>query len=148
MLGLYRAATIAVGPLAGIVLRRRASQGKEDSSRLGERLGRPAALRPPGALVWIHAASVGESLSVLPLVNRVLDALPRGNVLLTTGTLSSAQLLPGRLPERAFHQFVPIDRPDAVRGFLDYWKPDIAIWVESELRIAKLIYFILKRRNE
>ena len=133
MLGLYRAATIATGPLAGIVLRRRASQGKEDSSRLGERFGRPSALRPPGALVWIHAASVGESLSVLPLVNRILDALPRGNVLLTTGTLSSAQLLPGRLPERAFHQFVPIDRPDAVRGFLDYWKPDIAIWVESEL---------------
>ena len=133
MLNLYRAATIAAGPLAGVALRRRASRGKEDMSRLGERFGRASASRPPGALVWIHAASVGEALSVLPLVERMLNALPKGHVLLTTGTLSSARLMKGRLPERAFHQFVPIDRPDAVCRFLDHWLPQLAIWVESEL---------------
>ena len=133
MLNFYRAATMVVGPAAGALLHWRASRGKEDLSRLDERFGRPSRSRPFGVLVWVHAASVGESLSVLPLVERVLDFIPNGHVLVTTGTKSSALLLRDLLPERAFHHFVPIDRPDAVGRFLDHWRPDLAVWVESEL---------------
>ena len=133
MLNFYQAATTVAGPAAGALLLWRASRGKEDLSRLGERFGRTSVLRPLGVLVWVHAASVGESLSVLPLVERMLNALPNGHVLVTTGTLSSARLLHDLLPERAFHHFVPIDRPDAVRRFLDHWRPELAVWVESEL---------------
>lgn len=133
MLNFYRAATIVAGPTAGALLRWRASRGKEDLSRLDERFGQASRPRPFGVLVWVHAASVGESLSVLPLVERMLDFIPDGHVLVTTGTLSSARLLPELLPERAFHHFVPIDHPDAVHRFLDHWRPDVAVWVESEL---------------
>ena len=133
MLSLYRWATIMLGPVARMFLRRRASRGKEDLTRLEERFGWASIPRPQGHLVWVHAASVGESLSVLPLVVRMLEVLPRAHILFTTGTLTSARLLKDRLPDQAFHQFVPIDHPVSVRRFLDYWLPDMAIWVESEL---------------
>lgn len=133
MLALYRGLTVAVGPLVGPLLRRRAAGGKEDPARLGERLGHADLPRPDGPLVWLHAASVGESLSVLGLIDRLLGARPGLALLMTSGTVTSARLLADRLPARAVHQFVPIDRPDAVRRFLDHWRPDLAIWVESEL---------------
>ncbi|MDP6517899.1 MAG: 3-deoxy-D-manno-octulosonic acid transferase [Alphaproteobacteria bacterium] len=133
MLILYRCLTIAAGPIAGAVLRRRAAAGKEDPDRLAERLGHAVTPRPDGDLAWVHAASVGESLSVLPLVARLLRDQPSLHLLITTGTVTSARLLAERLPARAIHQYAPVDRPDAVRRFLDHWRPDLAIWVESEL---------------
>ncbi len=133
MLALYRGLTVAVGPLVGPVLRRRAAGGKEDPARLGERLGHAALPRRDGPLVWLHASSVGESLSVLGLIDRLLSARPGLALLMTSGTVTSARLLADRLPARAVHQFVPVDRPAAVRRFLDHWRPDLAIWVESEL---------------
>ena len=101
--------------------------------RLRERKGIPGAVRPQTALVWIHAASVGEATAMLALIERLLDARPTLEVLVTTGTVTSAHLLEGRLPARAQHQFVPADLPRWVARFLDYWRPDLAIWVESEL---------------
>ena len=88
--------------------------------------------RPAGKLVWIHAASMGEANSVLPLLQAMLAAYPQLNVLLTTVTVTSAAMMQGRLPERAFHQFAPVDTPAAVDRFLAYWQPDIALWVDSE----------------
>jgi 3-deoxy-D-manno-octulosonic-acid transferase len=84
-------------------------------------------------LVWVHAASVGEALSVLPIIKKLSDANDEVNFLLTTGTTTSAKLIESRLPDKAFHQFVPVDMPLAVRRFLKHWKPDLALWVESEL---------------
>jgi len=133
MLALYRGLTIAAGPLIGRYLQRRLTAGKEDRERFAERLGTPSRTRPPGPLIWLHGASVGEGLSALPLIERLLEACPGSHVLLTTGTVTSARLLAGRLPARAFHQYVPIDRPHAVGRFLDHWRPDLAIWIESEL---------------
>lgn len=133
-LSLYRAATTLVGPLVPAYLRRRAGRGKEDPTRLGERRGETSRLRPAGPLVWVHAASIGESLSMLGLLARILDDHPHVSALVTTGTLTSARLLETRLGGlRAVHQFVPLDRARYVRRFLEHWHPDLAIWVESEL---------------
>ncbi len=112
---------------------RRATQGKEDAARLGERLGRASVVRPPGPLAWIHAASVGESLSVLPLIAEIRRRWPALGVLVTSGTPTSAAALAVRLPSGVAHQYAPIDTPAAVRAFLAHWRPGVALWVESEL---------------
>jgi len=127
---LYRGLTTLGAPLISFYLERRKRRGKEDGPRFPERLGRAGRPRPAGPLVWIHAASVGESLSMLPLVER-LCAQGLG-VLLTTGTVTSARMMAERLPKGALHQYVPVDRLAYVRGFLDHWRPDLALWAESE----------------
>lgn len=128
---LYRALTVLGGPLIGLYLKRRMARGKEDAARFAERLGRPGLARPEGRLVWLHAASVGESLSLLTLVER-LAARPGWRVLMTTGTVTSARLMAERLPPGALHQYVPVDRPAFVRVFLDHWRPDLVLWAESD----------------
>ena len=133
-LACYRALSVAAGPLVGLYLKLRLARGKEDRLRAGERRGIAGRPRPPGPLLWVHAASVGEAVSMLSLIDRLLVERPRLSVLVTTGTVSSARLLANRLPpDRAWHQYVPIDRPSYVRRFLAHWRPDLAIWVESEL---------------
>jgi 3-deoxy-D-manno-octulosonic-acid transferase len=130
---LYRSATGLAAPLIGRYLDRRLAEGREDAARFGERRGIAGLARPAGPLVWIHAASNGEAMSALPLVDRLLARDPAGHVLMTTGTLTSAALMERRLPARALHQFVPVDRTPWVRAFLRHWQPDAGIWVESEL---------------
>lgn len=131
-LALYGAATWLLEPLAPRVLAKRARRGKELPARLGERLGRTAAARPAGRLVWLHGVSVGESLSLLPLVEALLGR-PGLSVLVTSGTVTSAEIMARRLPPGALHQFAPVDAPGAVRRFLDHWRPDAGLLVESEL---------------
>lgn len=133
MLALYRGLTYVAAPLVGAYLARRTAAGKEDASRLGERMGRAGMPRPPGPLVWVHGASVGESLSALPLIERLLGERRDFCVLVTTGTVTSAAIMAERLPARAFHQYVPVDRVPFVERFLDHWRPDLALWVESDL---------------
>lgn len=133
LLGLYRGLTTAGLPLIQLLLRRRVAKGKEDPARLDERRGVASLQRPEGPLLWLHAASIGEAQSVLVLIDRMTRERPSLNVLMTTGTVTSASLMGERLPNRALHQFVPVDRPAWVRRFLGYWRPDMAVWVESEL---------------
>jgi 3-deoxy-D-manno-octulosonic-acid transferase len=132
-LALYRAATGLLEPLAPSLLANRARKGKEDPARIAERLGRAETVRPDGPLVWLHGASVGESLSILPLVERLRAERPEVAVLVTSGTTTSAALLAKRLPAGAIHQYVPVDAPGAARRFIARWKPSLAIFVESEL---------------
>ena len=115
------------------MLNRRCRQGKEDPARLGERMGEASIERPDGALAWFHAASVGESQSTLILVNALLERYPDMNILITTGTVTSAALMEKRLPKRAVHQYYPLDHPKWVAAFLDHWQPDLALWMESEI---------------
>ena len=129
-LALYAFTGRIAGPALGYYLRRRMARGKEDPARLPERWGIAAIARPAGKLVWVHGASVGEMLSVLPLIERLCQQGVR--VLLTTGTLTSAELAAKRLPKGAIHQFVPLDVPQAATRFFDHWKPDLALFVESE----------------
>jgi 3-deoxy-D-manno-octulosonic-acid transferase len=129
----YRALTWPLPPLALLYLRRRQRRGKEDGARLGERQGLTGTIRPPGPLLWIHAASVGEATAMLRLIERMLETRPKLEILVTTGTVASARLLASRLPRRAHHQFAPVDLPGWIGRFLDHWRPDMALWVESEL---------------
>jgi 3-deoxy-D-manno-octulosonic-acid transferase len=131
-LGLWRLLTWALSPLARPYLRQRASRGKEDWIRVNERLGLSGLPRPEGRLVWVHGASVGESLSALPLIENLLAA-GNSSVLVTSGTVTSAAMMSQRLPAGAVHQFVPLDTPGAVARFLDHWKPDTGLFVESDL---------------
>jgi 3-deoxy-D-manno-octulosonic-acid transferase len=133
LLTLYRAATHLGGPLIEAQLRRRVARAKEDAARLGERRGQTAAARPDGPLIWLHGASVGESLAMLPLIDGLLAARPALQVLVTTGTTTSARLMAERLPAQARHQFAPVDRAVAWRAFLAHWRPDLALLIESEL---------------
>lgn len=132
ILSLYRLATELGAPLISFYLRVRKANGKEDATRFEERLGRASRERPVGPLVWAHAASVGESLSLLPLIGRLVSDRPSLEVLVTTGTVTSARLMAERLPEGSFHQYVPVDRLPYVRRFLDHWRPDLVLWAESE----------------
>ena len=129
----YRLATALAEPFAGMLLRARARRGKEDPERLGERLGRASVARQPGPLVWLHGVSVGEGLSLLPLVEALALARPDAGLLVTSGTRTSAQVLAQRLPPNTIHQYAPVDAPGAVRRFLRHWRPDLAVFVESEL---------------
>lgn len=132
MLGLYRALTIALGPAIRVYLNRRRARGKEDPARSPEREGIASRPRPDGKLIWLHAASVGESISALCLIERLIDDWPDASVLVTTGTVTSAQIMADRLPDGAFHQYIPVDRPAWIARFLDHWHPDMALWMESE----------------
>jgi 3-deoxy-D-manno-octulosonic-acid transferase len=131
-LRLYAAASRAAAPLARFALSQRIKQGKEDPDRVTERMGEPSRSRPDGFLFWIHGASVGESLSVLPLVRRLQEMRPDAHFLVTTGTVTSARLMKERLPDGAIHQFIPVDHPAFVDRFIEHWRPQAAIFVESE----------------
>jgi 3-deoxy-D-manno-octulosonic-acid transferase len=127
----YRVATAALEPAVLGLLYWRRRQGREDGTRLGERQGWPSRQRPKGHLIWVHGASIGETLSLLPVVERLTQ---RGlAVLVTSGTRTSASLIARRLPPGAVHQFMPLDVPRYVRRFLDHWRPDLALMVESEI---------------
>jgi 3-deoxy-D-manno-octulosonic-acid transferase len=132
-LSAYRAATALLEPFAPGLLRARAQRGKEDPGRLGERLGRASRPRPDGPLVWLHGVSVGEATSLLPLVTALRARRPDLGLLVTSGTVTSAELMQARLPEGVIHQFAPVDAPGAVRRFLEHWRPGLAVLVESEL---------------
>lgn len=129
----YRLMTRVLEPLAPRLLDARVKQGKEDHRRVDERLGIAGRPRPAGDLVWLHGVSVGETLSLLPVVERFRKLRPDLTLLVTSGTLTSAELLARRLPPEVIHQFAPVDGPAAVARFLDHWRPGLGIFVESEL---------------
>ncbi|WP_267552941.1 lipid IV(A) 3-deoxy-D-manno-octulosonic acid transferase [Rhizobium rhizogenes] len=130
-LSAYRFGGIAVYPLVGPYLAVRAAKGKEDSARKLERSGYASANRPQGPLIWFHAASVGETSAVIPLIREIRRR--DIHVILTTGTITSAKVAHERLGDEVIHQYVPLDLRPAIRRFLDYWQPDCAIFAESEI---------------
>jgi 3-deoxy-D-manno-octulosonic-acid transferase len=133
MIGAYRMAATAAAPALRLLLSARLRAGKEDGARLKERFGVATAARPPGPLLWMHAASNGEARSALGLLARLLEERPDLRILFTTFTLTAARMLAEALPARAQHQFVPLDVPSWIDRFLDHWRPDAALWIEGEL---------------
>ncbi len=130
-LSAYKWAGFALFPLLTPYLAVRSAKGKEDAARRRERFGHPGRERPTGPLVWFHAASVGETTAVIPLIREVRKR--DIHVVLTTGTVTSAKVASERLDDSVIHQFVPLDIKPAVGRFLDYWKPDLAVIAESEI---------------
>jgi len=131
--GLYRGITACAAPILTRLLDKRCAEGKEIPSRIQEKRGQTALPRPEGALIWMHGASVGESLSMLPFIDKIRALYPNRPILVTTGTRTSAELMEKRLPQGIIHQFYPLDHPGWVRQFLDHWRPSVALWFESEL---------------
>ena len=134
--GLWHVAATLAAPALRYSLKKRVQRGKEIAERLPERWGIDPTPRRPGRLLWLHAASVGETVSLLPVLTELATA--NVTILLTTGTVTSAQLLERRLPElglsgKVIHRFVPLDVPTWAARFLDHWRPDAAGFVESEL---------------
>lgn len=133
LLWLYRAATTVASPLITRHLHRRLQRGREDPERIAERFGRTATPRPSGPLVWLHAASVGEVTTALPLIEQLRVDHPGLHLLLTSGTVTSAKVAAQRLPNGVLHQYVPIDTPNAVRRFYNHWRPTAGLFLESEI---------------
>ncbi|MFC5386780.1 lipid IV(A) 3-deoxy-D-manno-octulosonic acid transferase [Aquamicrobium segne] len=131
LLGLYRYCGAAAYPLMGPYVAWRVSKGKEDKARIRERYGFASQQRPDGPLIWVHAASVGEAIAVIPMVQLILAY--GVSIVLTTGTVTSARLVEERLGDSVIHQYVPLDLKPAISRFLEYWKPDLAIIAESEI---------------
>lgn len=125
------ALTAAAPGLLGQMARRAHSRQGADPARLAERFGRATLARPLGRLAWIHAASVGEAVSVVTLA-REIEARTGASLLVTTSSTTGGQTAARHLPE-AMHQFLPVDTPAAVGRFLAHWKPDAAFFVEGDL---------------
>lgn len=129
----YRLLTWLVLPVSLLFLHLRVLRGRENASRLNERFGRAVKQKPDGKLIWVHAASVGEVVSVLPLIDIILEDNASFNILLTSGTLTSANIVAEQPRDRMIHQFIPLDIPVCVKRFIRHWKPDAAFFVESEI---------------
>ncbi len=130
---IYFAVSALLAPILPLWLEYRRLRGKEDAKRSPERFGIASYYRPHGMLLWIHAASVGEANSVLYFIGELRRQCPDVHILVTTGTVTSARLMQSRLPKGVIHQYVPVDTPQATHRFMRHWRPDVALWVESEL---------------
>ncbi|SDP59932.1 lipid IV(A) 3-deoxy-D-manno-octulosonic acid transferase [Phyllobacterium sp. OV277] len=143
ILSSYRWVGAMAFPVVGAYVAFRASKGKEERGRQGERYGVASVARPTGPLVWVHAASVGETSAVTPLVETIVDM--GINVVLTTGTVTSAKMVQERLGDRVIHQYVPLDLKPAVDRFLSHWQPDLAVICESEIWPMTILELGLRR---
>ena len=132
-LRVYELATRFATPALRSWLASRARAGREDPARLGERWGRATVARPSGRLLWLHGVSVGESLALLSLAERARETRPEVTILATTGTRTAAETMARRLPPGAIHQYAPLDTPAAARAFVEHWRPDLGVFVESEI---------------
>ncbi len=130
----YKSLTVILKPFIYLYLWKRRRDGKEHTVRWRERMGQASLPRPQGHVLWCHAASVGEAISVLPLLHTYMAAFPERFVLLTTGTVTSAETVAKRVQNpQVLHQFVPVDQQGWVQSFLKHWSPDAVVWLESEL---------------
>ena len=129
---LYNFAWVLFSPLVVLLFLFRWLKGKEDSKRFKERLGCTGFQRPEGRLIWMHGASVGECLSMLPLIQKLLNEDKELHIMVTSGTVTSANLMAKRLPKRAFHHYLPIDFPGFTTRLIRHFKPDAVFWFESE----------------
>ena len=132
-LALYRFATRLLEPLAPWLVEQRIKKGKENPDRIGERFGVTQVERPKGTLIWMHAASVGESRLLLDVFTALRKRRPNVRALVTTQTTTSADMIAAWSPPGVIHQMAPVDGPKAVEAFLQHWQPDTAVFAEGEI---------------
>ncbi|MGI4775932.1 MAG: 3-deoxy-D-manno-octulosonic acid transferase [Janthinobacterium lividum] len=132
MIFIYNLLTLLLLPVYILLLIWRSFKGKEDLGRILERFGISSQNRPKGEVIWLHAASVGESNIIVNLIKNITPA-QKVTYLVTSGTLTSAQILKNKLPINAIHQFLPYDNFIFIRSFLRKWQPYLGIFVEAEI---------------
>ncbi|MGH6817247.1 MAG: 3-deoxy-D-manno-octulosonic acid transferase, partial [Methylovirgula sp.] len=143
VLPIYRALSASFAPLSPIVLYFQRKWRRQQFDRRGERYGQPSLERPEGPLAWLHGATIGEGLALLPLIEKLAA---RGfNILLSTGTTNTAVVISPRLPAGSLHQYLPFDVPQFLARFIDHWRPDLALIAESE--IWPNLFLEIKRRK-
>jgi 3-deoxy-D-manno-octulosonic-acid transferase len=108
-------------------------KGKEDKIRFIEKFSIPSKKRSKGKLIWFHGASVGEILSIIPLIENYEKDKLINQILVTSSTLSSSKVLKKFKFKKTVHQFYPIDHFFFTKRFLEYWKPNLAIFIDSEI---------------
>ena len=134
--------TLIFSPIIVII---RVLKNKEDKLRFKEKFCLISKKRGSGKLVWFHGSSVGEILSVIPIIKKYDNDKSIGKILITSSTLSSSKILEKIKFKKTIHQFYPIDHAIFSRKFLNHWKPNIAIFLESE--IWPSMFKSIKNRN-
>jgi 3-deoxy-D-manno-octulosonic-acid transferase len=132
-LSLYRFGTRLLEPVAPWFVEQRLKSGKERPERIGERFGLTGEARPNGVLVWMHGASVGECRLLLEVFAAMGKRRPDVHALVTSQTLTSADMIGASGAVNVLHQMAPVDGPGAVERFLQHWKPDAAVFAEGEI---------------
>jgi 3-deoxy-D-manno-octulosonic-acid transferase len=131
----YKIFTYLFYPFAPIYLYIRKLKKKEDSLRYKEKLSKIETYRKKGFLIWIHVASVGEAMSIIPLIENLIKEEKINTILLTSITLSSGRILKEKYNQnqKVIHQFLPLDIPIFVNKFLNHWKPNLSVFIDSEI---------------
>ena len=130
---LYQIITLVILILSPFIIIYRILKNKEDKNRFKEKFSFPSKKRRTGKLVWFHGASVGEILSVIPLVKHYEKDKNINQILITSSTLSSSKVIKRFKFKKTNHQFYPLDNYFLINKFLKFWRPDIAIFIESEI---------------
>ena len=131
----YKFITFFFYPFAPVYLYFRKIRKKEDSIRYKEKLAKINIERGEGFLIWFHVASVGEAMSILPLIDGCIKEKKINRILITSITLSSGKILEKRFNNnpKINHQFLPLDIISLINKFLDHWKPNLSIFIDSEI---------------
>ena len=131
----YKLFTYLLYPFAPVYLYFRKIRKKEDSISYKEKLSKIKIAREEGFLIWFHVASVGEAMSILPLIESCIEEKKIDKILLTSITLSSGNILKKRFNQngKVIHQFLPLDISVWTNKFLDHWKPNLSIFIDSEI---------------
>ena len=130
---IYNLITKIIRPLFYLFFIYRLLKNKEERGKYSERKGLSSSKKPKGKIVWIHAASVGETLSSLPLIEKLKELSPKINIVITTGTKTSKEIIIKKKIDNLIHQYVPWDNEKFCINFLNFWQPDLAIFLESEI---------------
>ena len=136
ILKIYQFLTVLLSPVVDIYMIIRLIKGKEDKKRINERFGYSSVKRPSGDIIWFQCASVGESNSAMPLMEKIMEKYNNNvTILITTGTKTSAEIISKKLEgkKNIIHQYTPIDKFFVINRFLKFWKPKVLITIESEI---------------
>ena len=134
--------TIVFLPIIGIY---RIIKGKENINSIKEKFGFYTKYNK-GKLIWFHGSSVGEIMSVIPLIQELEKNKKINKILITSNTLSSSKIIPKFKFKKTIHQFYPIDSNFLVKKFLNHWNPSLCIFIESEIW-PNMLYEIKKKNT-
>ena len=133
MLFVYRILINLILLISPLIIFFRILKKKEDPKRFKEKFCYFSKKRIEGKLLWFHGASVGEILSILPILEKLESDKRVKQILITSNTVSSSRILLNFNLKKTIHQFFPIDTKSHTKIFLEYWKPSVAIFIDSEI---------------